>query len=381
MVVILAVTGVLTFHWADDYGALLQAFALKRCLENLGARTEVIPYAPFRLVGRYWWCPLSVIPLPDGGVKYRPNRFAWKHNLLLGIDFWKRRQAMRSFRRRYLSARLPVRTAKRLSLEPYDCVFVGRDQVWNPDITVILDDAYIGNVGRRGNCRLVAYAASMGRSELPERDREKFVRCVNENFYAVSLREPSAVPFVESLLCRGVTDMADPVFLLNREEWERLRLLPPERDYVLLHWTEYNEDMRQYAGTLARLLHKKVIQTSAPARNGMAGGELHITGGPAEFIGYIRNAACVVTNSFHAAAFSILFERQFLVFGHSTYNARLSGMLKRLELGGRLWEESRPPEPDRIWDEIDWEAVRKRLETERGRSFRFMRSGLEKGGG
>ena len=290
---------------------------------------------------------------------------------------------MRAFRRLYLSARPPIRTAGKVSLEPYDWVFVGSDQVWNPDITVVLDDAYVGNVGKRGNCRLVAYAASMGRSELPRMDWEKFVRCVNETFSVVSLREPSAVPFVEKLLGRSVTDMTDPVFLLNREEWERIRTVPSEGDYILLHRTEYNETMIRYAHMLAHLLNKKVIQTSIPARKELDNGsaEFHITGGPAEFIGYIQNAACVVTNSFHAAAFSILFERRFLAFGHSTYNARLFGMLKKLGLYDRMWEESRPPAVDLMKKEIDWKAVQGRLEIERSRSFRFIRDSLEKSGG
>ena len=50
--------GLLSFHWADDYGAMLQAYALKHYLESLGEEAEFIPYAPFKFTGRYWWMPL-----------------------------------------------------------------------------------------------------------------------------------------------------------------------------------------------------------------------------------------------------------------------------------------------------------------------------------
>ena len=374
-----AMTGLLTFHWADDYGAMLQALGLKRCLERLGEHVEVIPYAPFRLVGRYWWCPLSTTPLPDGGLKYRINRPRWRRNLTLGGAFWARRRAMKAFRRRFLSDRLPVRRAERLSLRKYRCVFVGSDQVWNPDITIVLDDAYIGNVKDRGACRLTAYAASMGRSSLPEADRERFARCVNERFFAVSVREASGAPFLENLLHRRVDSLADPVLLLRREDWEEIMRPPPEKDYVLLHYTEHNEEMVQFAGALARQLGKRVVQTALPLRKPEASA-LRIGIGPGEFLGYIHNAVCVVTNSFHAAAFSVLFEKQFLVFGHSAYNARLTGLLERLGLNTRMRDGTAPPSPASMWEEIDWQAVEERLETERGRAVEFIRNSLEEDG-
>lgn len=369
-------TGLLTFYWADDYGAMLQAYALKHCLEDLGRQVKVIPYAPFRLVGRYWWCPLKMISLPEGGIKYGISRVRWWRNLALGGAFWTRRRAMADFRRRYLSDQTPVRRAEKLSLSGYSCVFVGSDQVWNPDITVVLDDAYIGNVEEWGACRLVAYAASMGRSTLPEADREKFVRFVSERFFAVSVREESAVPFLEGLLHRKVVSLADPVLLLRREVWEKIGRPPCETGYVLLHYTEYNEDMAWFAAVLARQLGKKVVQTALPLRKG-AGVQLCVEGGPEEFIGYIQNAACVVTNSFHATAFSVLLEKRFLAFGHSVYNARLTGLLERLGLSARMWTATGPPAPERMWEEIDWNAVQERLEAERRRAVQFLQNSLE----
>ena len=64
-------------------------------------------------------------------------------------------------------------------------------------------------------------------------------------------------------------------------------------------------------------------------------------GGPAEFIGFFQNAYCVVTNSFHSMVFSVLLEKQFLVFGHSNKNARIENFLKKLGLESRLVESEK----------------------------------------
>ena len=120
--------GLLTFHWADDYGALLQAFALKKYLKGLGEQVEVIPYAPVKLTGRYQWCPLYA-RIQDGTIRYKRSRYGWKNNLSLGRKFFKRRKAMKTFRQQYLTAERPERHAQELILEKYSSVIVGSDQI------------------------------------------------------------------------------------------------------------------------------------------------------------------------------------------------------------------------------------------------------------
>ncbi len=365
-------TGILTFHWADDYGAMLQAYALKRHLETQGEEVEFVPYAPVKLTGRYWWCPLSA-ENRDGKIRYWPNRFGWKRNLGLGGSFWKRKRNMRRFRRCRLTKRLPVRCAKRLSLEKYGSVFVGSDQVWNPAITVDLDDAYVGNIGRKGDCRLFSYAASFGGSSLPSVYREKFANCVGKNFAAVSVREKRTAPFASELLGRDVSDVLDPVLLLDQEEWRKIAAPPAEKGYVLIYWTEGNEQLLRYAGVIAGQLHTKVMQISFPAEKRFLDQvELRIEGGPAEFIGYIENAACVLTNSFHGTAFSILFKKPFLSFQHRKLNTRLEDLLEKLGLLSRMKSGNTLPNDGEIWEPIPWEEVQNRLAAERGASGRFI---------
>lgn len=362
--------GILTFYWADDYGAMLQAYALKRTIEAGGQAAEMIPYAPLQMPSRYWWCPLAS-KLVNGKIHYWPSRSGWKRNVRMGLAFWKRRSGMRRFRRAYLTAKLPVRKAKHLSIEKYDWVFVGSDQVWNPAITLGLDDAYLGNIQKRGGCRMVSYGASFGGSSLPQEYWEKFTEQAGKNFSAISVREKSAVSFVEKLLKRPVTDVLDPTLLLLREEWEKIGKKPREENYILIYCTEYNQDMMDYLEALSKRLGQKVVQVSLPMQNrGPEWLELRCGGGPAEFIGYFQHASCVVTNSFHGTSFSLLMEKQFLVFKHSTRNARLANLLEKAGLEGRM--KGPGEETGDIFAEIPWEQVRRRLEGEKRRSRQFI---------
>lgn len=371
--------GILTFYWADDYGGMLQAYALKRQLELLGERAEFIPYAPFKLTGRYWLCPLWAEPRGEG-LHYYFQRYMFARNLSMGKSFWKRRLRMRAFRRRHLTTSLPVRSATKISLLNYESVLIGSDQVWNPEITVDLDDAYIGNIPQRGGCRLISYGASLGGNPLSEADRRKFVQYAGTSFSALSVRERADAVFVEGLLHRKVCDVLDPVLLLERSEWEQIGISSSRRDYILLYMTQFNGPLLQCAQELAVRYGKKIVSLSnlaalADRPEGVAPPpdiEIWLEGGPAEFLGYIQNAFCVLTNSFHGTAFSILLEKPFLSFRHSTRSVRQSDLLGKVGLLSHLVETDTPFDPMEIGEQTDWESVRARLAAEQTRSREFI---------
>lgn len=370
--------GILTFHWADDCGGMLQAYALKRQLELLGEEAEIIPYAPVKLTGRYWVCPVCAERRREG-LHYFLYRYMLARYLAMGGAYWRRRRRMRAFRRTYLTACPPIRRAADISLLPYRTVFVGSDQVWNPDITVDLDDAYVGNIPRRGACRLAAYAASLGGTSLGPEDREKFAKYVGGGFSAVSLRERTDAEQVEKLTGRPVRDVLDPVLLLDREEWEGLARPPAEGDAVVLYTTQPNGDLLRRARALSDCLGKRIVSLSRPDLlaedpGDLEGIRMEPACGPREFLGWIQSACCVLTNSFHATAFSVLLEKPFLSFRHSARGVRQSDLLSKLGLLSLLWEPGR--EEENVWAETDWTEVRGRLAEERAASRRFMMENL-----
>lgn len=372
--------GVLTFHWADDYGALLQAYALKRRLEALAGSVEIIPYAPVKLTGRYWLCPVYA-RAENGKIRFRPRRYMFRDNLTLGGSFPARRRRMGDFRRKYLTAAKPVRRADRLSLEPYEAVFVGSDQVWNPDITVDLDDAYVGNIARKGTCKLISYGASVSGHAFTPEEEEKLKRCVGGGFAGISLRERGDVQRLEGLFDREVRDVLDPVLLMEASHWRTLARAPEEEGYILLYLTQPHEPLVRCAQALSARLGKKLISLSPPWYLGEAGTvEFRLDSGPQEFLGYLQNAACVLTNSFHATAFSVLLEKRFLTFRHHERNIRLHELLHGLGLGSFLVEDVPADQVFPLWERVDWEEVWRRLKEKRESSEAFIFESLDRNG-
>lgn len=364
--------GILTFYWADDYGAMLQAYALKRYIEKSGKQAEIIPYAPLRLSGRYHFIPITAV-CRKKRVKYYFNHWIFTRNLSTGIAFYKRRKNMREFRQNYLSKEPPIKCAEKLLLKKYSCVFVGSDQVWNPEITIGFDDAYLGKMKDKGDCRLAAYGASFGSARLSEQECNELVEAVQNNFAEISLREQRAADCMTRLLCRNAANVLDPALLLDGEEWERIGRAPAEKDYILFYHTEENRQMTDYARKLSETFHKKVIQVSMPTSlNPKPGIRLRVSGGPEEFLGYVRNSWCVVTNSFHGTVFSILLEKQFLVFAHSSRNERIESILKKLDLESRLVNEGEEAGERKMWSKIDWQKTKEYLKREKAVSEKFI---------
>ena len=318
--------GILTFHWADDFGAMLQALALKRFLTESGiGKAEIIPYETAALRGRYWllpYRPKGANRPGAGGQRKRQVKFAvkslpWK---------LKRMLKMRSFRKKYLTKGRPIRTEQKIK-GGYDLIVLGSDQIWNPDITYRLEKAYFGAVPKGENTVTLSYAASLGKPALDGNDSREFrdrIRSVD----VISVREESSVPYVREQSGKRVQCMPDPSLLLPPREWEQIAVPPGETDYVLLHFTEYNEELVKQALAYGKKTNRKVISLKAVS---LPEPDIQVRFGigPAEFLGYVKNAACVFTNSFHAAVFSLIFGKDLCCMAHSTLGSRTDDLLSR----------------------------------------------------
>ena len=350
-------TGILTFHCSDNFGAMLQAYGLKEFLCRKGVKTDIVRYEPPFLTGRHWRVPYA----PFQGKNRLAQRLGyawlgWKRNLAIGKDFSRQRNNMRRFREQYLAGRDQRRALFRWQLRwpPYRYYVVGSDQIWNPDITMGLRPVYFGDFKSRRKERVVAYAASLGSEALPAQYDAAFARLLR-HVDAVSLREESAVPYVERLYGAPVSAAPDPVFFLGKKDWRQLERLPDRQGYILLYATERDEGLCRCARELSQEKGLPVVELKDRKWTPAEEFQVDYTAGPAEFLGYIDQADYVVTNSFHAAAFSIIFEKQFLVFLHSTLGARLQNVLQLHGLEDRLYREGAD-----IDAPIDWRAVERR---------------------
>lgn len=351
--------GILTFHCSDNYGAMLQAYGLKQYLCSHGIKTDIVPYEPPYMTGRHWWIPY--VPMGEKSKWLRFARSGWKSHRRMGMDFFKLRKNMRDFRKKYLLSKGQRRLffpnqLKRLSYQAY---IVGSDQIWNPDITCGLRKEYFGAFENEKKEKVIAYAASLGGASLSGEYDEEFSELL-KNVDAVSTREEAAVSYINQFYKKKVTAVLDPVFFLKREEWEKVEKLPDREGYILVHMTERTQEIVDYTKKLSLDTGLPVVEL----RTNMGGiteesFSVVYTAGPAEFLGYIHKADYVVTNSFHMTAFSIIYQKRFMIFLHRSLGARIRNILKLHGLEGRLYEEGN------VLDEaafIDWGEVERRTE-------------------
>lgn len=370
--------GILTFYWADDFGAMLQSYALKTYLRQY-QQTILIPYFPKELRSRY---RLFQYARTDS-VCRRLYKIARQLTSAIFFENLKTKRSMTDFRKKYL-----VKERKKLSssaeIERFGrdiTVFVvGSDQVWNPEITEGFQEGYFCTFRqhRERKARYIAYAASIGGERLEERYNGKLSELL-ANFDTISIRETLAKPYIDAIYGRKTEAVLDPVFLLGKREWESLLIQSGKRmkkatgfsgklpagKYIAVYDTEYHPEMSEYLKRLEKQTGYEVI-VARPVKKTRRSyrwtvNEKYVTGGgPLDFLKILHDAAYVVTNSFHGTAFSIIFRKQFTVFPHSTRGARIQDILHASRLECRMAYKG--DDVERIDDIIDWNDVEEALE-------------------
>lgn len=250
---------------------------------------------------------------------------------------------------------------------------VGSDQTWNIECNHGIDPVYfLTNVP--DTCEKVAFSASFGRPSLDQEERE-LTRPLLEGFRAISVRESSGVSILESMGLGGVA-LKDPVLLCRTELWEGLASgVARARDgYVLVYMLNDNPRMCAYARRVAGELG---VEARAVTFNPLKGAPAGIRGvclpSPEEWVALFRDAAYVVTDSFHGTCFSLLFERPMTVFNPPKYSVRLADVLSDFGLSGRRAGDDEPAGSISVHGEpVDWGAVRSSKERFRGEAAGFL---------
>ena len=358
--------GIITFHCSDNYGAMLQAYGLKRGLSGKGIKADIIRYEPPFMTGRHWWLPYIPVNGVIGCIWVGCQR--WRTHLGMGTDFFKLRSSMRNFRERYLIRRSDRKLlfSGQLKMLSYRCYIVGSDQIWNPNITCGLRKVYFGAFENKKKEKVIAYAASLGSAALSQKYDKKFSGLL-KYVDVISVREAAAVPYVKRL-CRGdVAAVLDPVFLLEEKEWAAIENRPRINQYILVYTTEKNKKLYEYAKKLSQEKGMEVVELRTIRGKREKGFITDDTAGPAEFLGYVHKAAYVVTNSFHGIAFSIIYKKKFLAFPHGSFGTRIENILRIHGLENRIYEDERS-----IDDNIDWDEVNRRMQDAVRQSYDFL---------
>lgn len=245
----------------------------------------------------------------------------------------------------------------------------GSDQVWNPELLGGgFDPAYFLNFGNK-ETRRVTYAVSMGR-RLTTEDRTR-LKDLCRSLDAISLREYSKADI--EAISRDVHVCIDPTFLLEAADYASVESGAGENDsYIFTYGFETNDAFLR-AVELAREKYHCRIVNGSPKWLKIQGKVENVSGyGPDRFLSFVKNSKCVITNSFHGTAFSIIYRKDFITVPHSTRGKRMQDMLFKQGLSSRLFGSHdfsfKAP--------LDYETAHEKLRMLREHSVEYLKMAL-----
>lgn len=315
--------GIVTFHRTYNYGAYLQSFALSKYLD-----AKIIDYYCKNIYRQY----KIIKPLRKNMFKYCLNFFS----TVLHIRKELRRKANFEKAINHLKM-IPFSYDEINSL---DYLITGSDQVWNHDIVGEISDVYTLNFGNKKITR-ISYAASIGNSDDIQKYKAEYLKKLSKIDY-ISVREKNLVEPLEKLLNKQVKNVIDPTLLLSSEEWDnyldKTEYFPP--NYIFAYVVEPDSEFIKAVNFLVEQTGYEVIH--AGLKNpGFKGKVTSIYSlGPFSFINYIKNAKYVVTTSFHATIFSIIFHKEFYTIPHKKTGSRVTELLKQIQLEDKIFNSS-----------------------------------------
>lgn len=380
--------GIMTSNasFLDNYGAVLQAYAMVEQLKKWGCKSEIINYQ--YSTGSQ---TVSVENKVDRSLRARLQyilggdvSFVQKIHYRLARG---KRTAQANLFRAFLKNNMPINLERSVPYEElekrssdFQCLICGSDQVWNPLIHANRNDPGFFLQFGSPSCKRIAYAPSFGISKLPDeakKDLREYTKCFN----ALSVRESSGASIMKEVCGINVPVVLDPTMMADLSVWKKFDKMPvgiPEK-YILVYRFGGLDYMEQQIKRLKTELKLPVLEIPVSIESYGKKSNLIFGVGPEEFMALIRKATMVLTDSFHASVFSVLNHTPFYTFlrqgknEKNSMNNRMENLLEMLGLQNRLIY---PDDTVDCYTEINFSDVDKILAAKRNASQQFLLNAL-----
>ena len=373
---------IITLPLHTNYGGLLQAFALKRCLADIGHEVTVLDLedkmpgpkplkAPFVYARRMLVRVLKGSSAPE---VFREIRFK-KELPVVGVNTCK-----------FIYERIAPRVVSshgRIREGEYDAFIVGSDQVWRPRYFPNVENAFLA-FAKGWDVKRIAYAASFGTSEL-EFDSEQLRICSDllSSFDAISVREETGVRMCSEWFEReDVAHVLDPVMLLDVQEYKGMASVMKEhsaKGKLVTYILDGSDHKRSVVDFISRAGGFEVHDVSVRPYDRDLPLEERVVPSLEQWLAGFADADFVVTDSFHGCVLSILFHKRFIVVGNTSRGlARLQSLTEMFGLDQRLVQGIDPEDDGEYFlSEPDWTAVDEVLQKRRQECFAFLKNNLK----
>ncbi len=319
-----------TLHFYNNYGSVLQAYAMKKVLENrFGFNADFFPFRPKLPEYRYFQSESLLDGYNSKCEKF--NRFRMEILGLIGDGVEDQESA--------------YRTLGKTSAD-YKAFLVGSDIVWGREFSLLAEPYFLSHAGDK--TKRIAYAASVildadGQTE----NDELFIKHLS-TFTAVGVRETSAVNPIKKLAGDvGVEAVLDPTLLLNASDYAEIEADVSDymgKPYLLSYFLTHDPAVVDYTNVIARKMDLRILHYFAdyPDRVFSADSKSFAFTGPGEFLSLVKNAKMVFTNSFHGTCFSIIYRKPFYTYmAKRNMLSRVRDTVSRIGLENRFFTDFR----------------------------------------
>lgn len=366
--------GIITLPLHSNYGGILQAYALQTILERMGHEVYIIEKKKFPLSLPLYKMPFSY------GKRIIKNLIGCKCSIFYEQKYNRQQSLIRLNTDRFISSYIHLVQYDDFSdieESEYDAIVVGSDQVWRPRYFEVnhssIEDAYL-KFAEDWKIKRIAYAVSFGTDEWEYSFQQTFdCSRLLKKFEQVSVRESSGAELCHKYFGINVEQVLDPTLLIKKEDYIQLfekNKVSESKGNLLVYILDEIPEKSELINKIAE--EKKLIPFKVNSKVGKGGLSLpeYIQPTVEEWIRGFYDAEFVVTDSFHACVFSILFNKPFIVYGNENRGlSRFTSVLNIFGLEERLLKNL---SEYRQFDEIDWNRVNSLLEKKIKDSCKFL---------
>lgn len=362
--------GILTFHRALNFGAILQCYGLYSVLKELGHEPEIIDYRPDS-IERYRNLYSSTTMSQYNSFLPKVKEFI--ASLLITNGRIKASRNFDNFIKRNFRVSDPFYVAK-AAVTGYDVIVFGSDQIWSPSICFGFDKMYWGQF-EHGKTKLITYAASLGGHNTLSESDLKLIKQYIKSYDSVSVREKELHDMLKNRIGMEYPIVVDPTILVNSNVFDRITVKPKYKNYVLLFTLEPNDQAYDFAKRIADIHASQIVTLRAlPSYKKDKNKTIHADAiSVEEFLGYFKYARYIVAISFHGTVFSVLFKKDFYSLKCSQGD-RAFNFLQSIGLEERMVDAKELITPTKV----DYKGTTEKLNVLRCKSLQYLKDSLEK---
>lgn len=364
--------GIITLPLYTNYGGILQAYALQTMLKRMGYEVNHIektfkPYVP-----SIWKRPMIYLKryiinlIRNKKLFYHTNTNRKEREIIGQYTF--------DFIHKYITI-VEYSDFSEIQETKYDVLIVGSDQVWRPKYfyTKEIDNAYL-KFAKDWDIKRIAYAASFGTKEW-EYSEQQTIKCSEliKKFNSVSVREKSAVNLCNDKFGIKAIQVLDPTMLLESKDYIRLFRdlnIPKNKGNLYCYFLDETEEKKELIRIIATEKNLIPFYVKPQNNNPNSNSEVRIQPPVEMWLKAFYDAEYVITDSFHACVFSILFQKPFIIYnnvkrGSERFESLLSMFGLQSCLINGISEIKNVKEPN-------WEYINNIIKQYREKSINFL---------